>query len=84
MNKHKQTPAKILKRAGYIPLGKLKGRRESAIRVADYWPAPLPANLLAQPGGDCLIWTGQLNRDGYGTGNFPDGVRLAHLQANAQ
>ena len=84
MNKHKQTPAKILKRAGYIPLGKLKGRRESAIRVADYWPAPLPANLLAQPGGDCLIWTGQLNRDGYGTGNFPDGVRLAHLQAYAQ
>ncbi len=84
MNKHKQARAEILKRAGYIPLGKSKGRTKSAIKVAEYWPAPLPANLLAQPVGDCLIWTGQLNRDGYGTGNFPDGVQLAHLQAYAQ
>ena len=84
MNKHRQARAEILKGAGYIPLGKSKGRTKSAIKVTDYWPTPLPANLLAQPVGDCLIWTGQLNQDGYGVGNFPDDVKLAHAQAYTQ
>lgn len=84
MNKHKLARAEILKVAGYIPHGRSRGGRSTSIRTDDYWPAQVPANLLAQPVGDCLIWTGQLNRDGYGTGNFPDGMQLAHVQAYAQ
>ena len=84
MNKHIQARAEILKEAAYIPHGRSRGRGKSFIKTDDYWPAPVPSNLIVQPAGDCLIWTGQLNGDGYGTGNFPNGVHLAHVQAYAQ
>ncbi len=84
MNKHIQARAEILKEARYIPHGRSRGRTKSSIKADEYWPAPPPANLPVQPTGDCLIWTGRLNGDGYGTGNFPNGVHLAHVQAYAQ
>ncbi len=84
MNKHEQARAEILREAGYMPPGRSRGRTKSSIKADEYWPAPPPANLLVQPVGDCLIWTGQLNGDGYGTSNFPKDLRLAHIQAYAQ
>ena len=84
MNKHKQARAEILREAGNIPHGKSRMRAKTAINVADYCPAPPPSNLLVQAVGDCLIWTGQLNRDGYGVGDFRDGVKLSHIQAYTQ
>ncbi len=84
MNKHYQARAEILREEGNIPHGKSRRRAKTAINVADYCPAPPPSNLLVQAVGDCLIWTGQLNRDGYGVGNFRDGVKLSHIQAYTQ
>ena len=84
MNRHKQARATILREAGQIPRGKNTGGRKSKIRTTDYCAAAVPANLLAQPIGDCLIWTGPLNAGGYGTGDFPASVHLAHVQAYTQ
>ena len=84
VNKHTQARAELLREAGYIPHGRSRSGTKTAIKADEYWPAPLPTNLLTQPVGDCLIWTGLLNGDGYGTGNFPDGIRLAHVQAYTQ
>ena len=64
MNRHKQARATILREAGRIPQGKKVGGRRSSIRTADYCTAAVPANLPAQPVGDCLIWTGPLNPGG--------------------
>ena len=84
MNKHIQARAEILKEAGYIPHGRSRGRTKGSLKSGEYWAAPPPVNLTVQPVGDCLIWTGQLNADGYGTGNFPNGIHLAHVQAYTQ
>ena len=84
MNRHKQARATILREAGRIPQGKKVGGRRSSIRTADYCTAAVPANLPAQPVGDCLIWTGPLNSGGYGTGDFPASIHLAHVQAYTQ
>ena len=86
MNKHQQHRAWLLQEADRFPNDNLhKGSRTPyAISEADFAAVPPPVNLRVQPAGDCLIWVGRLNDDGYGAGTFPAGETLAHRQAFAQ
>ena len=86
MNKHHQHRAWLLQEAGRFPNDNLhKGSRAPyAISESEYVAVPPPVNLRVQPAGDCLIWVGKLNGDGYGTGIFRPDETLAHRQAFAQ
>ena len=87
MNKHRQHRAWLLQEADRFPNDNLHrgSRTPHAISEADYVAVPPPVNLRVQPAGDCLIWVGRLNADGYGTGTFPSSDEtLAHRQAFAQ
>ena len=51
------------------------------ISEVEYAPVPPPINWQVQPAGNCLIWLGALNRDGYGSRTFTRGRNLAHREA---
>ena len=81
-NKHRQDRAHLLR---------CVGRHENSnrcprmiINSLNYAPVPPPLNLQTHPSGDCLIWLGKINKDGYGTGTFLGGEQLAHRQAFKQ
>ncbi|MDE2813132.1 MAG: hypothetical protein OXM01_08915 [Gemmatimonadota bacterium] len=80
MSKQSKSRDTILQYAGIAPS---IGRQVSnAITAQDYAAVPPPLNLQVQPVGDCLIWLGRLNSDGYGTGRFPGSKEaLAHRAA---
>ena len=78
----RQARAFILSQVGAAP--RQTKRTIGAIGPLDYVPCPLPPNLNVLPHGDCLIWTGRINQQGYGTGVFPTGLKLAHQQSFAQ
>ena len=80
MNKFRQQRATILGNEGFPVERPSKG----IIDERDYVAVPPPANLIAQPVGDCLIWKGALSANGYGRANFPDGETTAHRQAFRQ
>ena len=79
-NKHHAQRAAILQQTGTIPNGNTPRRTRGTIKPTDYAAVPPPLNLKVQPAGDCLIWLGKLNTDGYGISQFPQGERLAHRQ----
>lgn len=54
---------------------------EGKIKELEYAAVPPPINSQAQPAGNCLIWLGLLNRDGYGARTFTQGRDLAHREA---
>ena len=84
MINHMKARAYIVGRVGAIPSGQ---RHVAGVlgRIKDsdgYVAVPQPANLRpVSPVGNCLIWLGKLNNDGYGTGSFATGEQLAHRQA---
>ena len=80
MNKFRQQRAVILGDKGFPVRRQSKG----LIDQRDYIAVPPPANLPAQPVGDCLIWKAALGANGYGRANFPDGETGAHRQAFRQ
>ena len=63
-----------------MPFNRRKGK-SAPLSERDYVGFPLPRNLPAAPHGNCLIWLGSLNVDGYGAGTFPSGEKLAHREA---
>ncbi len=79
MVNHNQNRAALLDMVDSFPSSRRKG--ETTIGEQDYVGFPLPNNLSAAPQGDCLIWVGSLNKDGYGTGTFPSGQKLAHRES---
>ena len=87
MNKHHQHRALLLQEVGQFPNDNLRKRPRAPQEISetDYAPVPPPPpNMSAQPAGDCLIWVGKMNADGYGNGIFPTDETLAHRQAFAQ
>ena len=54
------------------------------ISEVEYAPVPPPINSQAQPAGNCLIWLGSLNKDGYGSRTFTPGRDMAHRKAFRQ
>ena len=81
-NKHRVDRAHLLRSVG----GRENNNRSPRmiINSINYAPVPPPLNLQTHPAGDCLIWLGKINKDGYGTGTFLGGEQLAHRQAFKQ
>ena len=81
-NKHRLDRAHLLRSVG----GRENNHRSSRmiINSTNYVPVPPPLNLQTHPAGDCMIWLGKINKDGYGTSTFPGGEQLAHRQAFKQ
>ena len=86
MNKHHQHRSLLLQEVGQFPNDNLRKRPRAPQEISetDYAPVPPRLNMSAQPAGDCLIWVGKMNADGYGNGIFPTGETLAHRQVFAQ
>lgn len=80
---HFRERAHLLENTGNLPAG-TKRNGAGIIRASDYIAVPPPANLSAQPAGNCLVWVWKLNRNGYGTATFPSRETLAHRQSFSQ
>ena len=84
MNKHIQNREVILSSVGRVSGAPKRRSAGGTIAPDDYVAVPPPMNLKAQPVGDCMIWLGSLNADGYGQGKFTGEEMLAHRQAFRQ
>ena len=82
MSKHRQDHAHLLRSVGRQGTNNRCPRM--IIDSINYVPVPPPLNLQTHPAGDCLVWLGKINKDGYGIGTFLGGEQLAHRQAFKQ